>query len=256
MGAFVFAAQIVNFPVAIGTSAHLVGAALLAIVLGPAPAIVTMTAILAVQAFVFQDGGVLVLGVNVFNMAIVGVLAGYLPYHLWGAVHRRTAIFAAGALSVLAAATLALLELLVSGVPMPAKVLWAAIGVFAVSAVAEGAITVAVVRGIERLTPSAIREKGGAHGRLSLAILGVSALLATFGVALASARPDSIQTIANSTGIANSARKIFETLFTDYQTRFPGAPWLQKASAGIAGLILVYAVCLTLARMFSRRRSA
>ena len=84
MGAFVFAAQMINFPVGVGTSGHLVGGALLACTLGPAAASVVMTAILAIQALVFQDGGILALGANVLNMAIVGVLAGYLPYHLWG----------------------------------------------------------------------------------------------------------------------------------------------------------------------------
>src|SRR5579863_8824413 len=73
MGAFVFAAQMINFPVGLGTSGHLVGGALLAIVLGPSAAAVAMTAILCVQAFVFQDGGIVVLGANVFNMALAGV---------------------------------------------------------------------------------------------------------------------------------------------------------------------------------------
>src|SRR3954454_20223229 len=68
MGAFVFAAQIINFPVGVGTSGHLVGAALLGITLGPASASLVMTAILVVQAFVFQDGGVLALGANIMNM--------------------------------------------------------------------------------------------------------------------------------------------------------------------------------------------
>src|SRR5271165_5457692 len=84
LGAFVFAAQMINFPVGIGTSGHLVGGALLAITLGAAPAVLVMTAIIAMQAFVFQDGGVLALGANVFNMAVVGVLAGYWPFHVWG----------------------------------------------------------------------------------------------------------------------------------------------------------------------------
>ncbi|HKW96831.1 MAG TPA: energy-coupling factor ABC transporter permease, partial [Bryobacteraceae bacterium] len=84
MGAFVFAAQMINFPVGLGTSGHLVGAALLAYTLGPAAASVTLIAILAVQALIFQDGGILSLGANVVNMALAGVLAGYLPFHLWG----------------------------------------------------------------------------------------------------------------------------------------------------------------------------
>src|ERR1700691_3251049 len=101
MGAFVFAAQMINFPVGLGTSGHLVGGTLLAIVLGPAPAAIVMTAILAIQAFVFQDGGIVALGANIFNMALAGVLAGYLPYRAWGLLRgrgtgRSAAIFAGG----------------------------------------------------------------------------------------------------------------------------------------------------------------
>ena len=97
MGAFVFAAQMINFPVGIGTTGHLVGGALLAYTLGPFAAGVVMSAIIAIQALIFQDGGLLALGPNIVNMAILGVLAGYLPFHLWGASKwRRMAIFAGG----------------------------------------------------------------------------------------------------------------------------------------------------------------
>src|SRR5258708_9713577 len=85
LGAFVFAAQMINFPVGIGTSGHLVGGALLAFTLGAAPATIVMTAIIAIQAFVFQDGGVLALGANIFNMAGGGVRSGYLPFLMLGA---------------------------------------------------------------------------------------------------------------------------------------------------------------------------
>jgi len=113
MGAFVFAAQMINFPVAAGTTSHLVGGALLAFTLGPAAACVVMTAILAIQALIFQDGGVLALGANVVNMALLGVLAGYLPFYLWGnGRRRRFAIFLGGMLSVLVSALAALSELL------------------------------------------------------------------------------------------------------------------------------------------------
>src|SRR5579864_6060439 len=116
MGAFVFAAQMINFPIAAGTSSHLVGGALLAIALGPSSASLVMVAILALQAFVFQDGGILALGANIFNMAIAGVFAGYLPYRLWGAAHRSFAIFLGGVLSVSLSAALALTELTLSRV--------------------------------------------------------------------------------------------------------------------------------------------
>ena len=117
MGAFIFAAQMINFPVGNGTSSHLVGAALLSFTLGPAVASMVMTAILAIQALVFQDGGLLALGANVFNMAIAGVFAGYLPYVLLRG--KKSGIFFGATLSLLVSAMLALGELAQSGVRMP-----------------------------------------------------------------------------------------------------------------------------------------
>src|ERR1039458_7482818 len=80
--AFLFAAQMVNFPVAGGTSGHLVGGVLVAALLGPSAAIVVLTTVLIVQCFLFADGGVLALGANVFNMAIVGAAGGYTIYRI------------------------------------------------------------------------------------------------------------------------------------------------------------------------------
>src|SRR5215472_1323688 len=110
MGAFVFAAQMINFPIPLGTSGHLVGGALLTIVLGPAAASVVMMSILAIQALVFQDGGIMALGANALNMAMGGVVAAYVPYRAWAAQWRSAAIFTSGLLSVLVSACLALAE--------------------------------------------------------------------------------------------------------------------------------------------------
>ena len=122
MGAFVFAAQMINFPVGIGTSGHLVGGALLACTLGPAAACVVMSAILAIQAWCFRmaaSGA----GRQRDHMAIVGVLAGYLPYHLWGRTSAACSNFRRRRAVVAVTALLALAELLISGVRMPASVL-------------------------------------------------------------------------------------------------------------------------------------
>src|SRR5438093_1058025 len=75
--AFVFAAQMINFPVAGGTSGHLLGGLLASLLLGPAPAVVVMTTIFVVQCLLFQDGGLTALGANMFNMGIVGSVGGY-----------------------------------------------------------------------------------------------------------------------------------------------------------------------------------
>ena len=75
-GALIFAAQMVNFPIATGTSGHLLGGALSGMLLGPWAGLLAMTAVLAVQAVVFGDGGILALGANVLNMGVIGVLVG------------------------------------------------------------------------------------------------------------------------------------------------------------------------------------
>lgn len=238
MGAFVFAAQMINFPVGVGTSGHLVGGALLACTLGPAAASVVMTAILAIQALLFQDGGVLALGANVLNMAVIGVLAGYLPYHLWGSGRaRKAAIFAGGALSVLASAILALAELLLSGVHMPGSVMGVSLGLFAVSALIEGAITMAVVGALERMQPAFVRQPAPGHSIL-VSALGVTAvLLAAGGVVFASTAPDGIEHLAMQAGIAKP--------LSGY-----------GGGAGIAGTGLVFLLLLAGGRLFWRKRSA
>jgi len=79
-GAFVFAAQMLNFPIPGGSSGHLIGGVLTAILLGPAAAILVITCVLIVQCLMFADGGVLALGANVFNMSLVSIGAGYLIF--------------------------------------------------------------------------------------------------------------------------------------------------------------------------------
>lgn len=242
MGAFVFAAQMLNFPVGLGTSTHLVGGALLAFTLGPAPASVVMAAILAIQALVFQDGGILALGANVFNMAILGVLAGYLPYHLWGRTHgRRAAIFAGAALSVLTSALLALSELLLSGVRMPGSILAVSLGLFVVSAIAEGVITVGVVSALESIQPGFIRQPSSQRSFAIAAVALAAILLVTGGVLVASASPDGIQKLGR-------AQTLITTPFTGYQVAALGGGWLARAGAGVAGLGLVYGACVLIGR--------
>jgi cobalt/nickel transport system permease protein len=150
MAAFIFAAQMINFRVAAGTSGHLFGGALVAILLGPWAGTLVLTAVLAVQALVFQDGGLLALGANVFNMAVVGVWSAYGLYALLGRLMpgRRGAMvsgFLAAWASVVIAALLAALELALSGTS-PLGVVAPAMGlIHMLIGVGEGLITVAVL---------------------------------------------------------------------------------------------------------------
>lgn len=255
MGAFVFAAQMINFPVGIGTSGHLVGGALLVSTLGAAPAALVMTAIIAIQAFVFQDGGVLALGANVFNMAIAGVLAGYLPMYIWSAANRRRqAIFAGAFLSVMVSASLALGELLISGIAMPRPVVLISLALFGMSALLEGAITVAVVEAIEKLNPGLVRKTDYSSGRALVALSCAAVLLGGVGFLMASSAPDGIQNLGAQLGL--TAKSGFHAPLADYALGFFESAWLRRASAGLAGLLLVYGVCLAAGRWIGRQRSA
>ena len=153
-GAFIFAAQMVNFPVAGGTSGHLMGALLASALLGPWAAILVMTTVFLVQCLLFQDGGLLALGANLFNMGIVGAGLGCLIHRglrrLFGG-REAPALFAAAWLSVMAGALAASLELAASGTVSGALVIRAMLGIHALIGVGEGLITVAALRLIRRV---------------------------------------------------------------------------------------------------------
>jgi cobalt/nickel transport system permease protein len=244
MGAFVFAAQMINFPVGLGTSGHLVGGALLAIALGPATAATLMTAVLILQAFILQDGGVMALGANILNMAIAGVLAGYLPYRLWGRGRTRfTAIFLGGFVSVALSASLALTELLISGVPISRRLLLISGLLFLVSGLIEGAITVASIRAIERMNPGWVRAAEPVRGRFIVITSLAVAALACIGLALASAAPDPIQALLSIRDDSHAAWLNHSGL-------------LNRALLGLAGMAILYAGLLLAARRFARHRLA
>ena len=252
MGAFVFAAQMINFPVGIGTSGHLVGGALLAFTLGPAAASIVMTAILGTQALVFQDGGLLALGANVFNMAIAGVLAGYLPWALLRG--SKAGVFLGGMFSLLASAALALFELLRSGIRMPPAVLTVSIGLFVVSAIAEGAITLAIVQALEVMQPGLLRRPRGVSGRVTLALVTASVSFAGLGVFLASSSPDGIQKLARDTGITSHVASLLVSPLADYRLHVFSSPLLARSIAGLIGLLVVYLLCLAVRRVLTASR--
>ncbi|MBV8843963.1 MAG: energy-coupling factor ABC transporter permease [Bryobacterales bacterium] len=254
MGAFVFAAQMINFPIPLGTSGHLVGGALLTIVLGPAAASVAMMAILAIQALVFQDGGIMALGANVTNMALAGVLAAYIPYWAWGARWRSAAIFTSGFLSVLVSACLALSELSISGVPMPKRLLLLSFGLFLISGILEGAITLAAVRAIERLNPRWVSTPFQSGSRMIGAVGTAAVILATVGILIGSAAPEVIEHLAASFGIAAHAPAWMHAPLADYEWKGIESGWLRRASAALTGLALIYGACVIMGRFLARRR--
>ena len=151
MAAFIFAAQMLNFPIAGGTSGHLIGAALAAILLGPWAGVMIMSCVLIVQCLIFQDGGLLALGANVLNMGIAACFVSYYLYRgtLWlmGETRRGGLLggFVAAWGSVLVASALCAIELSASGTVPFTVALPAMAGWHAFIGIGEGAITVAVL---------------------------------------------------------------------------------------------------------------
>jgi len=251
MGAFLFAAQMINFPVGAGTSGHLLGSTLLAVTLGTAPAAIVMTAILAIQALVFQDGGLLALGANVFNMALVGVFAGGATARL---LPGRLGPLAGGLISVMATGCLCLLELRLSGVPTPRPALWLGLAVFAITGLIEGLITAAVLGALERLNPR-WTQAPAAQGRRALAALtAAAALLGIAGFLLASSLPDGLERVAGLLGLEGKEAVTLAAPMAEYQ--WHGLPeGLGKSLAGVAGLALAAALALAAGKGLTRWRA-
>ena len=151
LAAFIFAAQMLNFPIAGGTSGHLIGAALAAILLGPWASVLIMSCVLIAQCLIFQDGGLLALGANIFNMGIVASFSGYYLYRLatsfLGGDRRGKLIggFVAAWGSVFLASIVCAIELAVSGASPLGVVLPAMAGLHALIGIGEGLITGAVL---------------------------------------------------------------------------------------------------------------
>ena len=151
VGALIFSSQMVNFPIGGGTSGHLLGGVLAALIVGPFEALLVMALVLATQALLFGDGGVVALGANIFNMGIVGALGGFyfFTFLAKGAIQKRKGFlknaFVAAWLSVIAAAVAASLEIAWSGTVPLMTVLPAMFLVHLVIGLMEGAVTISVL---------------------------------------------------------------------------------------------------------------
>ncbi len=261
LAATIFAGQMLNFSVTGGTSGHLLGAALATILLGPWAAVVVMTTVVSIQALVFQDGGLLALGANLFNMAVIGVAVSYFAYRTvqrlargkpWGTF---VGGFAAAWLSIVVAALACALELALSGTS-PANVAVPAMGgIHALIGLGEGLITL----GALALIGAARREllqagQPTARGGRAIWVGGlVFALLLAVFSPLASSHPDGLEWVAEQQGFLEAAREPFYTLIPDYV--FPGISneALATILAGLLGTLIVFGVALGVA--YVRRTS-
>jgi cobalt/nickel transport system permease protein len=158
LAAFVFAAQMLNFPVLGGTSGHLIGGALLGILLGPMAGFLTIATVVIAQALFLQDGGLIALGANIFNISAVTTFSGYAVFRLLGGARstgRLPAIagFLAGWLSLELSAATCALQMAVSG-SIPLKIgLPAMVGYHAIIGIVEGGFTAGILTFLARVRP-------------------------------------------------------------------------------------------------------
>ncbi len=255
--AFVFAAQMLNFPVAGGTSGHLMGGVLVAVLLGPSAAAVVMTAVLIVQSLLFADGGLLALGANVLNMALAAPLFGYAVYRLVrGALRgergRFVAVFFAAWCSTVLAATLCAGELAWSGVTAWPAVFPAMANVHMVIGLGEGLITALVIAAVRRIRPELLEDAapsgGGQREAIAYGLL-LALGLAIFVAPFASPWPDGLERVAETLGLEHraAASPALASPWADYRWGGIESAAAATALAGAVGTVLVFALALVLA---------
>jgi len=251
MAAFIFAAQMINFPVAGGTSGHLLGGALAAITLGPWAAMLVMTAVIAVQALLFQDGGLLVMGANILNMGLITAAIGYGLYRSVASGNRTLKLTVAGIaawLSVMAGALFTSLQLWLSGTSQLQIVIPAMLTVHALIGLGEALITVAALTFILQTRPDLIGENSeSAKGSRGWVLAGSLISLAVVLLSpLASANPDGLERVAGDLGFLGKGASASYQLIPDYTLPVLGNTSLSTIAAGMIGIIVVGAIIVLL----------
>ncbi|HEX6289847.1 MAG TPA: energy-coupling factor ABC transporter permease [Herpetosiphonaceae bacterium] len=271
MAACIFAAQMLNFPIVGGTSGHLLGGALAAIVLGPWAGVLVMTCVVALQALLFQDGGIVVMGANIFNMGVLTAMSGGAVFYIllriigrraWGLVGSS---FIAAWLTVVLSATMTSLQLIASSAYPASLVLPTMIGVHMLIGVGEGLITAAALSFLLATRPDILPawiadEMRGTSRPLStrkilgfgLGIAGIMALLSPF----ASSAPDGLEWALQTLGGGSSGLSAGSPvgLLPDYTIPGVGGG-LSTILAGLVGVLIVVALGYGSALLIRRRRA-
>ena len=260
--AFVFAAQMLNFPVAGGTSGHLLGGVLAGVLLGPGAAAIVIACVLLVQALLFSDGGVLALGANIFNMAFIGAMVGYTIYRtvfrfLPGLRGRIAAVFFAAWCSTVLASLTCAGELALSGTLAPAVVFPAMLGTHALIGIGEGLITSLVILTIARTRPDLLEQETAPATRGTgwevLAFGLVIALgLAIFVSPYACAWPDGLDTVGQQFGFEGRAATLIKTWIPDYKMPGISSEGIATAVAGAIGTLIMFGLACVVGRVLVR----
>lgn len=260
--AFIFAAQMINFPVAAGTSGHLLGGALAAVLVGAPLGAVVMTTVVVIQSLVFADGGLTALGYNTLNLAVVPVFGGYAAFCLFRRMLPRirpgaaAAAGLAGLVSVVLSAMAFSLEWLFgASAPVPFdRVFGAVVGVHVLIGAGEAAITALVTGAVLAARPDLVfgaryldgrpeadRARAGRARTAVIAGLLISLFIAGAVSQFASDAPDGLERAAARLGVAGGEAPGWLPA-ADYAVRGINNPALSLAVAGVAGVLIAAAV--------------
>ncbi|MDI9836120.1 energy-coupling factor ABC transporter permease [Streptomyces sp. KAU_LT] len=293
VAAFIFAVQMLNFPVAAGTSGHLLGGALAAILVGPCTGVLCVSVVLLMQGILFADGGLTALGVNITNMAIVTTVVAYAVFRLLVKVLPRgrrsitVASFAAALLSVPAAALAFTLMYAVGGTTDVSlgKVATAMVGVHVLIGLGEATITALTVGAVVAVRPDLVYGARDLRQRLSLRVNGelvdapaaepapvaarsprriwavglvTSLVLAGFVSFYASANPDGLEKVAADHGIDKKAEDhaAADSPLADYGVKDVTDARLSGGLAGVIGVGVTVVAGSAVFWAVRRRRTA
>ncbi len=234
VAAIIFLGQMLNFPIADGTSGHLIGAAFALLMLGTEGAVIAMASVLLVQALVFGDGGMLALGVNMFNMGIIGIYSADLVLQRLRTFNSHIKAFVASWASVVAASIAASVQLALSGTVALGLVLPAMVFTHSIIGFGEGFLTILMLCiFVNRLENPTIRFSLGTSGAFFL----IMALLLPF----ASSSPDGMEMVAINLGFFSSETTLYAAPLPEYALpMFATVPYLALASAALIGYILTF----------------
>ena len=252
MSALIFVLQMINFPIAAGTSGHLLGGALAVIVLGPNLGIICISIVVVIQSLLFADGGLSALGINVLNMAIITSLVGWLTISSWKKLFGEANIsiisgsIVAGILSVVFSSIAFVFEYALGGtvsVPL-GSVLIAMVSSHLLIGLGEGVITALIVSLLLRVRSDLIYIKTNndkKNSKSSFYGLFIFLLLSlTLITPYASSSPDGLESVAGDFGFSEDSGIVL--LLEDYGISGLNNDFLSTALSAVLGVVVVIGV--------------
>lgn len=257
LAASIFAFQMLNFSIGNGTSGHLIGGAIAAILLGPEAAVLILTAVLLIQTLVFGDGGLFAIGANILLM---GIVAGYTAHFVYKPLKNKSPILGgmlASWTSVIVASFVAAVLLGMSGTISFAQVIPAMLITHLFIGIGEGIITGGILFYVKKTRQDLLYKQNRRQLFRYVALSTIGALIImSLALPFASESPDGLEKVALSLGFFEKATSVYEfSPMPDY-TLFGQGSYLFVLMSGIVGMVLSFSASYLLTRPLAKTSSA